>query len=136
MRLVHRNRAEPSLPQMARPALPCIDVAGIMAMDIAEGSAQPVSIPRHGDDVDMVGHQAIAPDLDMGPAGRFGEQVEIELIIPIFEEGLLAPVTALRVKEFVLSARSALVATVKTSNGNGPTEVDHGIRVLDWFWLQ
>ena len=40
------------------------------------------------------------------------------------------------VKEFVLSAGSALVATVKTSNGNGPTEIDHGIRVLDWFWLQ
>jgi len=45
--------------------------------------------------VDMVGHQAIAPDLDMRPPAGFGRQVQIELIIPTLEEHLLAAVAAL-----------------------------------------
>ena len=66
-----------------------------VAVDIAERPAQPVRILGHRDDVDMVGHQAIAPDLDMRPPCGVGEQIEIELVIAILEKGLLAAIAAL-----------------------------------------
>lgn len=46
--------------------------------------------------MDMIGHQAIGPYLDMRPTRRFSEQVEIEGVVALFEERLLAAVTALR----------------------------------------
>ena len=73
---------------MPGPALPRVDIAGVMAVDMAEGPGQPVAILRHGDDMNMVGHQAIAPDLDMRPPCRLGEQIEVEPVIAILEEGI------------------------------------------------
>jgi hypothetical protein len=43
----------------------------------------------------MVGHQAVGPDLDAALAGLFGQQVAVDLLIPILEEDRLAPVAAL-----------------------------------------
>src|SRR3546814_13440759 len=63
---------------------------------IAEGSPQAVLILRHQHDVDMIGHQAIGPDLATRPLRRIGQQTEIEFIIPILEEGAPAPVAPLR----------------------------------------
>ena len=64
--LVHRHGTEPALPQMARPAVAGIDEAGVAAMGIREGAPQPVLVGRHDDQVDVVGHEAIGPDLDYG----------------------------------------------------------------------
>src|SRR3546814_5490319 len=87
MRLIHRDRTEPPLPKMAGGAHAGVDIARIAPMQIAEGSPQAVLILRHQHDVDMIGHQAIGPDLATRPLRRIGQQTEIEFIIPILEEG-------------------------------------------------
>jgi len=45
--------------------------------------------------MDVVGHQAIAPDLDMRPPRRLGEQIEVKRIVAVLEEDLRAPIAAL-----------------------------------------
>lgn len=65
-------------------------------MQIAERPAQPILVRRHDDRVNVVGHQAIGPDLGACPLGRLGQQVQIERIIALFEESLLPAVAALR----------------------------------------
>ena len=95
MRLVHHHRAEPPLPEMAGPAMTRIDEAGVAAVRVGEGPPQAVLVRRHDDDVDMVGHQAIAPDLRARPVRRLGEQIAIERVVAVLEEGLRAPVAAL-----------------------------------------
>src|SRR3546814_2027474 len=78
MRLIHRDRTEPPLPKMAGGAHAGVDIARIAPMQIAEGSPQAVLILRHQHDVDMIGHQAIGPDLATRPLRRIGQQTEIE----------------------------------------------------------
>jgi hypothetical protein len=56
-------------------------------------AAQPVGIGRHQDQMHMVRHQAPGPDLD-GTA-MFGEQVAIERIVAVAEEGPRAAVATL-----------------------------------------
>ena len=80
---------------MAGHAHACIDIARIVTMDVAEGPAQSILVARDRDDVDVIGHQAIGPDRHLRSRGCFGEQVEIERIVPIFEEHPLAPVAPL-----------------------------------------
>lgn len=43
----------------------------------------------------MVGHQAIGPDLGLGLARRFRQEVAVQRIIVVAEERLLAPVATL-----------------------------------------
>jgi len=51
--------------------------------------------PRHGDRVDVVGDQAAGPDLDAPVRTPLGHLVEVGLVVPVAEEGLLATVPAL-----------------------------------------
>ncbi len=46
MGLIHGNRAEPALPEMAVPAVPGIDVRGIPAMQVRNGVPEAVGIGR------------------------------------------------------------------------------------------
>ena len=56
---------------------------------------QSVLAPRDDDDMDMVGHQAISPNLRAGPSGGICEQIGVEDIVAILEERLLPAVAAL-----------------------------------------
>lgn len=73
-----------------------VDIASIMAMHEPEGPPQSVHIFRHGDDVDMVGHQAIGPDRHARLPRGLRQQIEIQRIIVIFKKRPLPPVTTLR----------------------------------------
>jgi hypothetical protein len=64
-------------------------------MELAEGPAKAVRVGGNDDRVDVVGHQAIAPDLDPRALGRLREEVEIERVVGLLEEGLLPTVAAL-----------------------------------------
>lgn len=64
-------------------------------VQIAEGAPQPILALRRRDDMDVVGHQAIGPDLDRRLGRRFAEQVAIEAVIRIAEERRLPPIAAL-----------------------------------------
>ena len=45
--------------------------------------------------MDVVGHQAIGPDLDAEATAGFGEPIAIERIVAVLEKDALAPVAAL-----------------------------------------
>src|ERR1700722_1704143 len=87
--------AEPALPEMTAAFAPRLDDAGIAAMHPRERTAQPVGIRRHQDEVHMVRHQAPGPHLYLGRAAIFGEQVAIQCIVGIAEEGACATIAAL-----------------------------------------
>ena len=93
--IVHRDRSEPPLPHVTRAPRAGVDIAGIAPVEVAEGAPQPVLVGGHDDGMDMIGHQAIGPDLGMRPLRRLREEIEVERIIRVLEEGRLAAVAAL-----------------------------------------
>lgn len=80
---------------MARPAQARVDIAGVVPMDVAEGLSQSI-IGRDDDDMHMIGHQAVGPDLCSRLLRPFREEIAIERIGTFLKEGLLATVAALR----------------------------------------
>ena len=80
---------------MAGPAMARIDEAGVAAVRVGEGAAEPVLVRWHDDEVDVVWHQAIGPDLRTRALSRLAEQVEVELVVAVLEEGLLPAIAAL-----------------------------------------
>src|SRR5665213_1459187 len=74
---------------------PGVDIAGVVAVDVAARPPQPVLVAGHRDDVEVVGHQAIGPDRHLRPRRRLGYEIEVERIIAILEEHPLAPVAPL-----------------------------------------
>jgi len=75
--------------------MPRIDEAGVAAVHVGERAPEPVGVGGHEDDMNVVGHQAVAPDLCTGLRRRLGEKIAVQPVITLFEKGLLAPVAAL-----------------------------------------
>ena len=73
-----------------------VDIASIMAMHEPEGPPLSVHIFGHGDDVNMVGHQAIGPDRHARLPRSLRQQIDIQRIIAIFKKRPLPPVATLR----------------------------------------
>lgn len=80
---------------MPGPAVSCVDIAGIASMRIGKCAPQSILIRRHDDDVDMIGHQAISPDLRLRALCRLREQIAVKSIIGIFKKSLLPTIAAL-----------------------------------------
>ena len=95
VRLVHDAGGEPALPEEAAPVFAEVDGAAVSAVEFAEASAEGIEVAGHGDEVDVVGHQAIGPDLDAPRGQIFRGEIEVELVNVIGEEGLHPPVPAL-----------------------------------------
>src|SRR5262249_40678023 len=57
---------------------------------------QTVRAARAEDQVHMVGHQTVGPDLHLRLAHLFGEQIAIDVLVAVFKEDRLAPGTARR----------------------------------------
>ena len=95
MFLVHDNGAEPAPPEMSAALASRLDDAGIAAMGPRQRAAQPVRIGRHQNEVYVVRHQAPGPHLDLGSVAIFGEQVAIQCIVGIAEEGARAAIATL-----------------------------------------
>ena len=72
-----------------------VDVAGVLAVNIAEGLAKAILVARHGNDVDVIGHQAIRPHLHPVPPRRLGQQVAIKRKVCVLKERQLTPVATL-----------------------------------------
>jgi hypothetical protein len=64
-------------------------------MRLAERARQRLGRVRHQDQMHMVGHQAVAPDLDAGLGAALGQKVAVEREVGRLEEHRLAPVAAL-----------------------------------------
>ena len=81
---------------MASPAFSEVDHAGVTPMGLADRATQPVGRLGHSDEVDMVGHQAVRPDLDVMGAAPLRHQFEVGLVILLAKERWLAAVSPLR----------------------------------------
>jgi hypothetical protein len=67
----------------------------ISSMRFGEGRAQAIRRRWRHDEVDVVGHQAIGPDLRLGPSRRAGDQVKISQLVIVAKEHRLPPVATL-----------------------------------------
>ena len=95
MAFIHDNRAKAALPQMPCYPYPRVDISGIAPVRIGEGRAQSVFMAGHNDDMNMVGHQTIAPDLRARLFSRLAQQIFVERIVFIIEECWQATVASL-----------------------------------------
>ena len=73
-----------------------VDPPRIAAVQRCQRPAQPVGIGWYEDQMHMIGHEHVRPDLDASRTAMRTEQLAIEGIIAVFEEGLSAAVAALR----------------------------------------
>jgi len=80
---------------MTAPAAPAIDEVRVAPMRLADRTAKTFLIGRHGDDVNMIGHQAIGPYLDMPTPGLLGEKIAVDLLVTVLEEDRFAAIATL-----------------------------------------
>ena len=64
-------------------------------MRIREGPTQPVFIRGSDDNVDMIGHQAIAADFSVGLLRGFAQQILVKRVVALFKKRLRASVATL-----------------------------------------
>lgn len=75
---------------------PGVDMAGIATMHRRERPAQAILIGGHQDQVNMVGHENPRPDLDARVGAVRAEQIAVERVILVAEEGLGTTIAPLR----------------------------------------
>ena len=94
--LVHRKRRESLLPQMAHPAMAPIDHPCILAMSFTERSGQSVRGRGHTDQVHVIRHQTVGPDVEVIPLAHPGQEDPVGAVVAVREEDPHAPRAALR----------------------------------------
>jgi|HubBroStandDraft_5_1064220.scaffolds.fasta_scaffold125121_1 hypothetical protein len=96
MLFVHDDRAEAALPEMTGALASRLNGAGITAVDPRQRTPQPVGIGRHQNEVHMVRDQTPGPHFDPGLAAMGGQQIAIQRVVRISEEGARAAIATLR----------------------------------------
>lgn len=70
-------------------------MAGKVGVGAAQRGGHGVGALRHGDQVNVLGHEAVSPEAQRSVVGVVPQEVEIEAIVLGIEEDLLALVSAL-----------------------------------------
>lgn len=96
MRLIHRDRSEPALKKVTRPAAPRVDVIGITSMRFSDRSPKTICLRRTENEVNMVWHQTVRPNLDCGLACLFSQQISINVLVTVLKEDRLPAIATLR----------------------------------------
>ena len=94
--VVHHKRSKTALPKMPSPALAKVDPPRVSPMGLADRPTQPVLVLGHGDQVNVVGHQAVSPDGHSALFTPLRHQIDVRLIVLLREERLLPPIPPLR----------------------------------------
>jgi len=96
MLLIQGNRAEAPLKQMTGLARPGVHEARIEPVRARQRQSEPSGVGGREDQMHVVGHQAIGPDLDAEFGAGRGEPIAIEGVVLVAEENALAAVASLR----------------------------------------
>ena len=94
--LVHRKRAEPFLPQMSALSVSKIGMPRIATVRLAQRGSETILTARNHDEMDVIGHQAIGPDLGLRALREFGDQFDVVKMIVNTKGCLLSTIAALR----------------------------------------
>lgn len=84
------------MPQVAGPAVASFDARRIAPVRVGDCGAQAVLVIRRDNQMHMVQHQALRPDLRPGFPDRCAQQIEVGLMVAVVEKHLAAPVATLR----------------------------------------
>ncbi len=95
MRVVHGHATEPALPEVSGALFAGVDMVRVAAVRARQGPPKSVFIGRNQDLMNVVGHRRPAPDLDRRLRAVFGQEVQVELIVPVAEKGSRAAIAAL-----------------------------------------
>ena len=93
---IERAGVEPVLPKVPAPTMQTIDVLRIPIVRASQGLGQSRLRCRRGDQVDVIGHQAIAVHSQPVPLPLFLKQTEVRDSVVVHEEHVLAVVAPLR----------------------------------------
>jgi hypothetical protein len=72
-----------------------VDHARISAVDLSDRPPESVRRLGHGDEMDVIGHEAIRQNLDFKGAAPLSKKFEVALVILITEKGRLSSISTL-----------------------------------------
>jgi hypothetical protein len=93
--LVHRTGVEAVLPEVAGAAFAGVEILRVAAVSAAQDDGERIRLRGHEDEVDVIGHEAVAEDGDAVVPGVVFEELEVEPVVFGAEVCGLAVVTAL-----------------------------------------
>jgi hypothetical protein len=91
----HHKRCEPTLTQVASPALAEVDHSRISTVNLSHGLGQSLNRRGNQDQMHVVWHQAIRPDADIKLTAPMGQQCKILLVVLFAEKRIHATIPAL-----------------------------------------
>jgi hypothetical protein len=80
---------------MAPPSLTEIDVSAVAAVRLADRRRQSVCLFRHGNQVNVVAHEAVGPNRYTVMRAPRGHEIDIDPKVIVPEKGVLPPVAPL-----------------------------------------
>jgi hypothetical protein len=93
--IIHGKGSKSFLPQMPPPLFTEIDAPGVPPMCLANGTSKPLRVGGHGNEVNMVRHQAPGPDGDVIGTAPLRHQIDIGEVIVVAKKGLLTAIPPL-----------------------------------------
>jgi hypothetical protein len=96
MDVVEHDGGKAALEQMTGPASASVDKVCVSPVGFTDSAAKVVSALRLEDQMDVIGHQAVCPDLDARLQRLLQQEIEIDFVVAILKEDGLASVAALR----------------------------------------
>ena len=86
VRLIHRKGGETFLPEVPGPSILTVDLKGITLVCLAQGSCQTLLTRRYDDEVHVIGHQAVGPDVQSVATGVLSQEPNVKSIVVFGEE--------------------------------------------------
>ena len=90
--MFRRERAgeEAGLPKVARAAGFCIEILGIASVDAAHPDGKGIAVFGCGDEVHVIGHEAVADEPDAGIRQMLGDEFQVDFAIELGAQNGLA----------------------------------------------
>jgi hypothetical protein len=95
MRLVQRAREKAVLPEVTATAQSAIERQSVLGVDATQQAGEGILAVRHGHEMDVVGHQAIAQEARAGTRRVVAEKIEVKAAIIRRVEDRLAIIATL-----------------------------------------
>src|SRR6185312_14136 len=92
---IEHEPSEASLPEVSPPALPKVDMASVSPMRLTNGQSKTVCRFWRSNQVNMIRHQTVGPNLDLLDTTKLGHQLQVARIVVLAEEGLLPAISTL-----------------------------------------